>query len=129
MKIYCAGKFQDSERVIHIANILKTNGHFITAEWWIAENQLNPIEVPFYDFNGVKAADILIVLLDKNLPYFGTLMEIGFALALGKPVYIIGTDPFSVTPLFNHPLIFPIEYFKDTESTTEIIKYLNYKVA
>lgn len=42
------------------------------------------------DINGVKECDILIVWMDdKEYPYRGTWTEIGAALALDLPIYLI----------------------------------------
>ncbi len=125
MKIYCAGKFEDSKRVSAIANICENHGHEITAKWWEAENQLKQHDIPYYDFNGVGNADIVIVLMDNDETiYFGTLMEIGYALRAGKAVFVIGDVGFKRTPLFQHGLINVIQRLKDYELYVAIYEYL-----
>ena len=125
MKIYCAGKFQDSKRVSAIANICENHGHQITAKWWEVENQLNPYDIAYYDFNGVGKADIVIVLMDQEETiYFGTLMEIGYALASGKAVFVIGNVGFKRTPLFQHAMISPISVLRDQNLYYAISVYL-----
>ncbi len=127
MRIYCAGKFEDSKRVSAIANICENHGHQITARWWQVENQLNPHDIPYYDFaRGVGESDIVIVLMDnEETVYFGTLMEIGYALRDGKAVYVIGDVGFKRTPLFQHSLINDLSFLRDKQLAIAITEYIN----
>ena len=128
MNIYCAGKFQQGKYIKEIARIFEDKGHKITAQWWKMENQLKPYDIAFYDFNGVEEADVVVVLMVDNLEYYGTLMEIGYALHAGKPVYIISSDekysPYAKSPLMLHPNIIPFSGFPDSRTAKMVEHYV-----
>jgi nucleoside 2-deoxyribosyltransferase len=95
MKIYVAGKFQEKERVNKIQDYLVNIGHLITHDWTKDDSSLQPQFMVFSamrDLEGVREADVLIALVDKDLPYKGLYGEIGIAIALNKPVYLLGGD-------------------------------------
>ena len=70
---------------------IEAAGHEITHDWTMAEALGGPDEARD-DMDGVKDADaLLFVNVDPDLLYAGSLVEIGMALALDKPVYFINT--------------------------------------
>lgn len=104
MKFYVATKFENLEEARAAMNVLDAVGHEITHDW-TAVPQESP-EAAVDDINGVTAADALIVLMEHDLPYQGTLFEIGCALGQGKTVYIVGNAPITNTLFIKfHPLI------------------------
>ena len=91
MKFYVAGKFEDKERVRLAQDCIVAAGHEITHDWTMAKAFGGPVEAKD-DMEGVKDADaLLFVNVDPDLPYAGSLVEIGMAIALEKPVYFINT--------------------------------------
>ena len=104
MKVYLASKFALKDRVIEISDYLKSHGIKITYEWWFDNikgipvtdkewyNHPSVIEVSNKDFNGVDEADIVVLVSDDTTPlsFNGANVEIGYALAKGKQVYILG---------------------------------------
>ena len=92
MKFYVAGKFEDKERVRLAQSCIEAAGHEITHDWTMAKAFGGPVEAKD-DMEGVKDADaLLFVNVDPDLPYAGSLVEIGMAIALKKPVYFINTN-------------------------------------
>ena len=88
LKIYVAGKYEEKERIREVMNILRGVGHTITVDW--TEDAQNTRQQAIKDLRGVADADIYVGVFEKDLPYKGALVELGAALALGKPVYILG---------------------------------------
>lgn len=88
LKVYVATKFEHSGRAAEIADLLEEYGHTITYRWW--RHPQDSMVQAVLDLRGVADADVLVAILEKDLPYAGTFAEIGAALVLGKPVYVIG---------------------------------------
>jgi hypothetical protein len=82
--------------------MLCSAGHTLTYDWTIGE-QLSP-EQAVRDLNGVIESDFLAVLAERNLAYKGAYVELGAALASGKPVYIIGQG-MDECLFLKHPLV------------------------
>jgi len=124
MKVYLASRFTLIPQVESVASILECRGHEITCKWWSREYQI-PGEgkvkttvlkertrtlsaEAFYklpdtrfsylaDLQGIKDADAFIFVAGYDLhPFNGANVELGIALALGKPCYIYGRLPLSV---------------------------------
>lgn len=86
-KVYVAGKFEDKENVRRVQQRLRDLGFEITHDWTpddASDLQKSAVE----DFEGVLQADFLVVLNHTLL--YGAAVEIGIALGLGRPVYVIG---------------------------------------
>lgn len=94
-----------------IMALLKEKCHEITHDWTV--ETVESRQCVLNDINGVKAADALIVVLEQDLKYVGTLMEIGAALALGKPVYVLGDAPITNYMFFRHPLVRKIKSLEE----------------
>lgn len=112
MKFYVATKFENANDAISAMDVLEAVGHEITHDWTQVPQE-SP-QAAEDDINGVVNADALIVLMDKDLPYQGTLFEIGCALGQGKTVYIIGDAPITNTLFIKyHPLIVKVSSLEE----------------
>ena len=90
MKFYIASRLENAELVSSVAEALKSLGWKHTYDWTVhgsvqGEGEARLTEVAEYELNGVRNADIVIVLLPGGR---GSHVELGAALALGKRVYI-----------------------------------------
>lgn len=115
MKVYVAGKFEDRENIRSIYHILKQYGHTIALDWTNHEHPKSDKEQEQWaiaDIEGVKQCDTLIAIFSKDYRYRGALIEVGAALALGKPVIIIGSNENSST-LLHHPLVTKLDSITD----------------
>ena len=105
MKVYIASNFSLVNRVQEIADILKQKGHEITQEWWhkdykklhISNDDLwyrepKVVAISERNFKGIREADrfLLIAPMDTATKFNGANIELGYALALGKPCYSLG---------------------------------------
>lgn len=88
MRIYVATKWEQRERAREVMQWLRWKDHTITYDWTQAE-QFSQAQAEC-DFDGVMAAEALVVLAEWDLPYKGTYVEFGVALAIGIPVYVVG---------------------------------------
>lgn len=78
MKIYVAAKFEEKQLVKEVQAALVKAGHTITHDW---------TNKPATDLNGVREADLLVLLLP---PAGGeSMIELGAALALDKHVLLV----------------------------------------
>mgnify|MGYP001594002866 CR=1 FL=1 len=111
MKIYVAGNRHDIPRIQHLMAKIEQMGHTITHDW---TEQSKGLDAEAYstselarkaveDIEGVRKAELVVALLDQDLIYRGALGEVGAALALGKPVAIIGEQRQFV--FFYHPSV------------------------
>lgn len=106
MKFYLASDFNNVKEVERVATLLQRKGHKITCEWWHFDSKKafkkdsDPI---FYMMQSVRAlylrnldaireadAFILVCPMDKAVKFNGANIELGFALALGKPCFSLG---------------------------------------
>lgn len=95
MRVYVAAKFEDKDRVKEVYEKLKAFGCEITHDWTgeDAEKMAGPegdkyrAECSFNDFNGVKKANVVLVLNHDRL--YGGAAEMGMALAWGKKVFVV----------------------------------------
>jgi nucleoside 2-deoxyribosyltransferase len=102
MKVYVASKWENKDRVRGVMFTLETLGHTITYDW--TQHDAAPVQQAILDMRGVTDADVVVGIFEEELSYAGALMEVGGAIALGKPVYILGHA--SVTGraiFFQHP--------------------------
>lgn len=110
MRIYVAGKYQEREFVRTIYDKLKLMGHSITVDWTnhdvLPEDDIKELLGKFAeeDIAGVTEADLLIAVLVNQHEYKGLWVEMGVALGLEKPVYILGSEGDSCI-FANHPLV------------------------
>jgi nucleoside 2-deoxyribosyltransferase len=106
MKIYLASKSTMEKQVREVSEELKKQGHQMTVEWWdfpkarniVAENdelwfQHKHIQwICDRDLKAVESADILILVAnaDEETRFDGANVELGYAMALGKPCISVG---------------------------------------
>lgn len=97
-KLYVAGKWADRERLHGIIQDLRAAGYEITHDWTqveVEEGEQRTVEhqnkCADLDISGVRSADLVIVdMQDKDYAYRGSWTEIGCALGIRIPVWIIG---------------------------------------
>jgi nucleoside 2-deoxyribosyltransferase len=112
MKLYVAGKWADRDKINEIIENLEANGHTITHNWTKFEGSNSRPEMKsqfaVMDIDGVRNADAYVgIMTDAVYPYRGSMTEMGAALGLGKPVYVVAptTSQLEATCFFHHPLI------------------------
>lgn len=110
MRLYVAHNFAARERLrALIVPRLEAAGHVVTSRWITDDtNQMSP-EWAQKDLADVRAADALLIYLDNagDTPGRGKWVEMGYALALGLPVFAIGCDARNIFAL--HPSVVQIE--------------------
>jgi hypothetical protein len=94
MKFYVATKYIESGRQQVVAALLEGLGLTQTHDWTVNKNKDGSIpeeqrlsQDAQDDLNGVRQADLVVVLLEGGL---GTHAELGGALILGKMVILVG---------------------------------------
>lgn len=92
MKIYVASKWENKLRVQEIQQLLRMAGNTITYDWTNCELPQNRAQA-IMDLRGVADADVFVGVFEQDVRYNGALVELGAALALGKPVYLLGDAP------------------------------------
>ncbi len=115
MKVYVAGKWEDRRRCRDIMDRLEDTGHTITCDWTDHEyeDEQYPIQYCQDDVQGVKDADVFLgVFIDNTVHYRGALVEMGIALGLGLPCYIIGNAQDDCI-FINHPQIIKVANLRD----------------
>ena len=121
MRIYLAGKWGDRTSIRKIMNRLTEQKHEITHVWPDNEDVKDTPdelgECARLDIEGVRNAEVVIVLMtDPKYAYRGSFTEVGAALALGKPLYIVCPfkDGYCKTNCFFwHPGIIHVNSLKD----------------
>jgi len=89
-----------------------------------------PEDAVKYDFQGIKEADFLIAFIGDDIPSYGVVMEIGFAAALRKRIYLfhhinINPFPFLIKGLNIWTETIFIEYLNDFDAEGKLISLLN----
>jgi nucleoside 2-deoxyribosyltransferase len=102
MKVYVATKFENGPRARQVMDALEAQGFEITYDWTPELGETR--EQAVADVDGVRTADVLVVLMEENYDYQGTLIEIGIALGAERPVLIVG-DAYDHAVFFKHPLV------------------------
>lgn len=98
MKIYVASGLENVENARSLCTRLKIADHTITYEWmkhgavWDKGERVVR-DVATQEMSGVRHADVVVVLLPGGR---GTHVELGAALALGKPVIIVSDPPLTI---------------------------------
>lgn len=102
-RVYVAAKFQEYESARRLMDAFTAGGYTITHDWTRTQefdesghpiaadpNDMPPEIIKMHaenDVRGVRNADFLVVLGDADL--CGALIEVGIALALRIPIYVI----------------------------------------
>jgi nucleoside 2-deoxyribosyltransferase len=105
MKVYLAAKYSMKEDMQHVAAIFKSKGIGITSSWLnephSPSSTLADVDVKhlrkfaLQDIEDIKAADAVVLFsIDPLIPTVrgGRHVETGIAIALGKPLFIIGPE-------------------------------------
>lgn len=90
MNIYVAGKWEEMARVREVQAQLRAVGHRITHDWTSYQSD-SPRDQAICDLTGVRCADVLVLIVEKDLRYAGAWVEMGIAIGRGIPVYVLGT--------------------------------------
>lgn len=108
LRFYLASAFELAQKVQGIAECLEERGHLVPVRWWDLEGEAHKkktaliTEAAFYqsravqataarNFGGVASCDALILVTDGPARKFnGAAVELGYALAHGKPCYAYG---------------------------------------
>lgn len=101
MNVYVAGKFESWRDVQRIQRLCEQHGHKITFDWTVhalealeERREQDMVNNAMNDLEGVVTAHVLIALWHPDL--MGTYMEIGMALAMDVPVWLVGFERESV---------------------------------
>lgn len=88
-KVYVASSLMNKNNVRNLYDYIRCNDHSITYDW-TTHGQVSGVDdlkdVGKKEFDGVVDCDILVMLMPARM---GSHVELGIALALGKPVVII----------------------------------------
>src|ERR1035437_1318914 len=100
MKVYVACRYERRAEAVDLAIYLKSQGHEVTSSWLFSlskvEGENSFIQMRRYakrDLVDIKKCDAIVCLtekVDSRHGRGGRHVEAGFAMALGKKVYIIG---------------------------------------
>lgn len=116
LRIMVSGRFEEYPRVRAFMDSLRHDGHVITHDWtrtdqfdsngvlredWLELTREQKQQHACDDLRGVRTADLVIVLGDS--PQCGSIIEIGAALILGIPVWIV--EPWRDCLFWSHPLV------------------------
>lgn len=90
-RFYVSSRKDRSAQADELSKVLKARGWERTFEWTAqgGKDSDGHAEIAVKELEGVRAADVLVVLLPGG---YGTHVEIGAALALGKTVIIHSPD-------------------------------------
>ena len=103
MKIYLAARYTQKEEMLVVRNVMRKAGIVCTATWLnephtpgttldqVTENDL--CEFAQQDMDDIRRCDIFVLFsVDPLLPTVrgGRHVETGYALGVGKPVYVVG---------------------------------------
>jgi nucleoside 2-deoxyribosyltransferase len=118
MKFYVAGKYGEREHIRLVFKELQKMGHEITVDWTNHDVYPNDAiaeklgQFAEDDCDGVRNCDALIACLLNSHEYKGLWCEMGGALILGKPVYIVGEAGDSCI-FTNHRLVTKFKSFPE----------------
>lgn len=113
MKIFIAGNLaEDLGNARNLAHLLEGFGHEITANWYDDPESQSPLQSSLIDIRGVRAAEVLLVIMHEPRNWQGTWCEVGMALILGTPVYFIGDFDVRNSNIYTyHPLAKALSYW------------------
>lgn len=99
MKFYVASRFGNFEAVRRMNDAIQKMGHMLTMDWTKTgelgcsshpERLGDPTVLAYAvsDKHGAMNCDVLILLVTDDM--CGAYMEVGMALAMGRPVFVVG---------------------------------------
>lgn len=127
MNIYVFGKKEQLTQIRYLQAELRQAGHFITFDWTVVVGyfQLSKDVITaeidrnnaVCDIEGIKVADCVVGYVPDKLPFRGAYVELGAAIALGKPVLLIGHG-MDECVFVHHPLV------KIFDKMSEVIEFI-----
>lgn len=128
MKVFVAGRWSDRERIREIMSLVQALGHTITRDWTaiaVADDDMaGHREIALGDLEGVRQAEIFIFVADQDFQWRGAYAELGAAIALGKPCYIIGDYADKCIYVY-HPLVQKVKSIEEVFNVTPTISGAN----
>jgi hypothetical protein len=117
LKFFVSGKIGEQGGAIEAMDALRDAGHVITFDWTTIPH-LKPYdetvnasrEAALKEAQGVADADAVVLIAHES--GVGMFIEMGMALALGKPIYVVTARP-SRSMFFHHPLVQRFAALKD----------------
>ena len=109
MKVYVIGKFEDTDRIHQVQQILIDEGHTISHDWTpLSVGAKKTLDEKRHesvaDTQGVIDAALVVGVFIADLSYRGAFGEFGMAIVSGKPVIVIGR--YAERFIFlHHPLV------------------------
>ncbi len=104
MRIYVAGRWKEKDRIREVQRMLRLDNHTITFDWTEMGDTDDPDELQrnaMIDLEGVRSAEAVVVL--PAIGGKGMWVEMGAALALRIPIFVVGTMKRGVFEY--HPLV------------------------
>src|SRR6478752_3803007 len=90
--VYLAGKFSDDRIHSYIEELNKLSGVRVKYDWTL-ERDKSQRKAALFDMEGVIGCDLFVAVMDDpSYDYRGTFTELGGALALSKPILVVGGD-------------------------------------
>lgn len=114
MKYYIATRLESAARAKRLEHALMAGGHLLTYDWTVHgsvqdEGPVRIREAALAEARGVMTADVVVVLLPGGR---GTHVELGMAIAAGKPVILYAEDDLHfedaagrTCAFYHHPLV------------------------
>ena len=109
MIVYIATGFESWQLARDLAGRLENKGHAIAIAWWTyhpdngAADAVNWSEIGMKEARAVARCDAMIAMLPGGR---GTHVEIGMAVALGKPVYLLDSWSDRAVPFYHLPGVY-----------------------
>ena len=106
MKVYVDTSFKAKARARLVMQKLRQAGHEIVGDWTMHRSTRNfqvLAREALKDWQGVRDADVLVVLWDRRL--YNGLVELGIALGLNKYVFIVGRPNMTKLLYAHHPYV------------------------
>ena len=129
MKIYIAAPWIHREDMPNVAKKLEDKGHTITKKWWevkeAKEGSGKDYELRTQaedDVRGVRNADLVLVI--NSAKSEGKALEQGVAIALDKPIVIVGKRGEHSKNVFHYLPIY--KWVDDLEGALNVIDTINW---
>ena len=89
--IYVAGPFSERHRLGQVRDELRFRSFAVTSRWLDPEwTKFKDADTAVIDLEDLEAADMVLAFTEQESTRGGMMVEIGYALASGKPVVVIG---------------------------------------